>query len=353
MFRTVAYVTIFALLAYIQLNASVYISELRLLIHGAQIAPEVVAVAHQTAMDNKKAGGADVASFLPPIDLPPGTTSIILNFGANVDPILPPISAGPCAVTIAFEPLVHSQIEYHPQLFVIPAAVSSTRAGMATMYDYGKFSVSSSLSQAARPAPWNNGKRGGQGGGRAVIVPILKLSEVLEVIPRHFPISHILTDVQGHDFELIRSGIAMIRARNVTTLKTEVFVDQKSSFDNAENDLCLHWLPLMIEHGYVLEKLYPTREKYGSHEEAVATCREQLKDFYENRNGTIIKKMKEWDALWRLATIKEPLGTEYYDQFTEYVPLEHRSRYRGGFQKAHLFPNFTDSEYAQCYEVPK
>jgi hypothetical protein len=349
MFRTVAYITIFAFLVYIQLNFSVYFSGLRVLAYGTQIAPEVADLAHQITNDNKAGGAAADATFLPTIDLPPGTTSIILNIGANVDPILPPISAGPCAISIVFEPLVYSQIEYHPQIFVIPAAVSSTRAGMATMYDYGTLSVSSSLSQAARAAPWNNGKRGGQGGGRAVIVPILKLSEVLEVIPRHLPISHILTDVQGHDFDLIRSGIALIRARNVTTLKTEVFVDQKSSFDNAENDLCLHWLPLMTEHGYVLEKLHPPREKYGSHEEAVATCREQLKDFYKNRNGTIIKKMKEWDALWRLDTIKEPLGVEYYDQFKQYLPSGHRGR----SQMEHLFPNFTESEYAQCYAVPK
>jgi hypothetical protein len=288
-------------------------------------------------------------SSLVPLDLPPGTTNIVINIGANTNPILPRKADGPCALSIVFEPLVHSQIELHPQLMVIPAAVSARTSGIATMYDYGRNSVSSSLLHAAKASFWNGGLRGGQGAGRPMLVPVVHPIDVLRVIPSHIPISFILTDIQGHDYDVMQAAIAVIRERNVTAIQTEVFLDQKVSFMDAKNDLCLHWLPLMTQHGYVLEALNPPRENYTSHDEAIETCHHQVNDFYTNRNGTFQNALKERDALWRLATIPEPLGIEFFQEHAPLYPnLVGLIKFRK--QVEHLFPNFTTSDYQQCNE---
>jgi Methyltransferase FkbM domain len=282
------------------------------------------------------------------LDLPPGTTKVILNIGSNIDPILPRIADGPCAISIAFEPLVYSLIDYHPQLYVIPSAVTSDTTGVSTMYDYGRKSVSSSLLKAIRPAKWNGGLTGEKGGGRPRLVPILRLVDILDAIPSHLPISFLMTDVQGHDFELIQSAIQTIRRRGVRALQTEVFLDQMVTFQNATNDLCLHWMPLMTEHGYILESLFPPRENYASHQEAVRTCQNQLQDFYANRGGKFVERMKEWDARWRLASIEAPLGDSF---FREHAPYHPNASVKLRRQWNSFYPVFSDEEYESCNAV--
>jgi hypothetical protein len=111
-------------------------------------------------------------------------------------------------------------------------------------------------------------------------------------------------------------------------------------------------LPLMIQHGYVLETLNPPRENYTSHDEAIETCDQQVKDFYENRHGVFEKGLKEWDVMWRLGTIKEPLGISFFQEHAPYYPnLVGVLKFRK--QVEHLFPKFNESEYQQCNELQR
>lgn len=69
----------------------------------------------------------------PLLNLPAKTKSVVLAIGTNLDPILPRQRDGPCARTIAFEPIVHERIPPHPQVMVVPAAVSN-QTSLSTMY---------------------------------------------------------------------------------------------------------------------------------------------------------------------------------------------------------------------------
>jgi hypothetical protein len=131
-------------------------------------------------------------------------------------------------------------------------------------------------------------------------------------------------------------------------LQTEVFLDQKVTFQNATNDLCLHWMPLMTEHGYILESLYPPRKNYTSHQEVVKTCQNQLKDFYSRRGGIFIERMKEWDARWRLASIKVPLGDQF---FREHAPFYSNASLKLRQQWQSFYPAFSEKEYEACNTV--
>eukprot|EP00545_Synedropsis_sp_CCMP1620_P013667 CAMPEP_0119014274 /NCGR_PEP_ID=MMETSP1176-20130426/9450_1 /TAXON_ID=265551 /ORGANISM="Synedropsis recta cf, Strain CCMP1620" /LENGTH=334 /DNA_ID=CAMNT_0006967429 /DNA_START=56 /DNA_END=1060 /DNA_ORIENTATION=+ len=269
-----------------------------------------------------------------PIDLPVKTTSVIINIGSNVDPILPKQSDGPCSMAIAFEPLVYSKIDQsHQQLLVVPAAVSS-ESGLTSMFDYGENSVSASLSRVSRNSYWNTG------GGARLIAPVVSLVDVIQSIRKRYPIKHIMTDIQGHDFETIRSAIHLIRERNVTTLRTEVSLEQARSYVDSENDLCAHWLPFMSANGYTLESLDPPREGFGSHDEAVESCSYQIKRLQKERKNKFSDKMKEADALWRLAGVTKPLGLTFYRYPIWYPDPPRRNE--------SILPRFTNEEYAQC-----
>ena len=78
------------------------------------------------------------------INLPPGTTTIAINIGSNLNPI-PADAANESTIVIAFEPIVHARIKPHPRLLVVPAAVDA-EAGLATMKTFGVDGVAASLS---------------------------------------------------------------------------------------------------------------------------------------------------------------------------------------------------------------
>ena len=60
------------------------------------------------------------------LDIPSSVKEIVINVGSNLDPLLPSKEMGPCAHTIAIEPIVGCKIPEHRQLSVINAAISST-----------------------------------------------------------------------------------------------------------------------------------------------------------------------------------------------------------------------------------
>jgi hypothetical protein len=200
------------------------------------------------------------------------------------------------------------------------------------MFDYGENSVSASLSRVSRGSYWNNG------GGARLVAPVVSLIDVIQSIRKRYPIKHIMTDIQGHDFETIRSAIHLIRERNVTTLRTEVSLEQARSYVDSENDLCAHWLPFMSANGYTLESLDPPREGFGSHDEAVESCGYQMKRLQKGRKNQFSDKMKEADALWRLASVTKPLGLPFYQYPIWYPDRRNES----------MLPRFTNEEYDLC-----
>lgn len=93
------------------------------------------------------------------IEFPTSVKNIIINIGSNLDPIMPHPSLGPCARTIAVEPIVGCQIQSHPQLDVLHAAVAASQ-GVSTMKVYSFHGVSSSLAKATSSDQyWNNNSK--------------------------------------------------------------------------------------------------------------------------------------------------------------------------------------------------
>lgn len=225
------------------------------------------------------------------LDLPKQTKSIIINIGSNIDPIYPKSKQGPCALSIAFEPIVPFQVHKHPQVHVVPAAVSDS-AGLQTMYSFNKIGVSSSLSQPAKADFWNQGRQK----GATKLVPVIPMIDVVNAIPTDVSVDLIMTDAQGYDYTIIKSAISEIRSRGFKYLKTEVYLDQVTTYKDVENDFCQNWLPMMTENGYTFVRLEQDDEGYGSLEEAQKTC-SQAKGVSKTAG------LKERDALWVLTSL--------------------------------------------------
>jgi FkbM family methyltransferase len=265
-------------------------------------------------------------------NLPPSTSMVVLNIGSNIDPILPRVENGPCAHSIAFEPMVPDQIPSHPQLTVIPTAVSNS-SGSVTMHMYNSHGVSSSIYQADKKFGWAKGEH--SGGSR--IVPLVSLQQVIAAVPLHIPIRLIMTDIQGHDFTAISSAIITITSRQIPYLRTEVSLDGTFAYPGAMNDLCRDWIPFMEQHGYVFEGLFPPRTKAGwtTVEEILNSCQQQRLDRLDPRAA-----LKELDALWRLASA--PMNPQVAYQYPAHSPNPKRPN---SYLK---IPTFSDDEYATC-----
>lgn len=226
------------------------------------------------------------------LDLPPSTKDVVLNIGSNKDPILPQSRSGPCAMTIAFEPMIPELVPAHPQVMVVPAAVSDS-ASLATMYKYNRDGVSSSLSKAAKSDYWNKNME-------LKIVPVVSMADVLQSIPPQVTIDFIQTDAQGFDFSIIQAGIRDIRKRGVKFLKTETYTDNVITYEGVKNDLCLHWIPFMTANGYTLVGTTVNyNQKFQTADKVMEACARQ------DRKADPKAGLKEVDALWKLSTVKE------------------------------------------------
>jgi hypothetical protein len=258
--------------------------------------------------------------IIPKLDLGRDVSSIIINIGSNLDPIVP---LNPCSVAIALEPVVASQIPPHPGLFVVPAAVTgNSPVNLAPIHLYNKDGVSSSLNTPAKEAFWNKNKLRD---GNILLVPTLSFSSLLQSFSS-YPIDFVLTDMQGLDFEAVSSAGNLLLA--VKRLKTEVNKDQVRTYTGPRNDFCKDWLPYMTQLGYIFECLITGGEVpvegYMSQQEALESC--------EKDRAKIGIGLSEYDALWRLST-EEP-GLEAYKYPT------HSKRKAG--------PTFSSEEYAKC-----
>lgn len=258
-------------------------------------------------------------------------TKLVLNIGSNVDPILPRLPVDDiCTFVIAFEPVVYERIPSHPALHVLPAAVSSFD-GLSSMHLYNKNGASSSFSTPRKTGQrWNSGKRD-QG---IKVVPVLSMLTVMNSLD-NYEVGFIKTDMQGFDFKAISSvkPESWKTTFKVPHMKTEVYLDNLSTYVGVSNDLCNDWLPYMKEAGYIFEGLSSPVDGYESQDALEITClnRKRVTDI---ANET----MKENDALWRHFAIPSANNLSLtYD-----YPL----------LKKDLDPDFfhSEEEYAKCYQ---
>lgn len=230
------------------------------------------------------------------LDIPSSVKEIIINVGSNLNPIMPAYSMGPCAHSIAIEPIVGCKIREHRQLSVIHAAVSD-RPGVATMIQNNGNGVSSSLSKPAKEDFWNTNKE--QGDGKRVIVPVITLTSILNAIPSSVKIPFIKTDMQGFDFVATKAAGSVLRER-VAHIMNEVWFDDIYTYE-AENDFCRDWLPFMTEMGFVLRKIEGWGGSAGeppNPEIIAALCQKQLEQFPKRPTVQERPGLVEGNAHW-------------------------------------------------------
>ena len=198
----------------------------------------------------------------------PGVTSVIMNIGSNIDPV---VAVKPNMTSIAFEPIVPHLIPNklgsqgsQPRLLIVPAAVSS-HEGTSTMHIYGRSSKfvgsSSSLSSMGAMAekvspsadPQRNAKAAKALGltNTSRTVPVIAMRAVLDAVPPHMSLLFLKTDMQGYDFKAVGSvGAALMRFHYV---KNEVDFSLSKTYrtaTGARNDFCLDHLPHMVRLGF-------------------------------------------------------------------------------------------------------
>ena len=188
-----------------------------------------------------------------------------------------------------------------------------------SMMVYNTNGVSSSLAKPSDEQFWNSDKT--RGDGKAMLVPVITLSSVINAIPTTTNISLIKTDMQGFDFVAIKEAATALKKR-VTHLYTEVWFDDTYTY-HAENDLCRDWLPFMTELGYVLVR---TNGKGDDVKEIRANCEKQLKDRPVRPDVEASAGLNEGDAFW----VREDAVGEPFPQ-CETTP-----------------PNFSANEYSSC-----
>jgi FkbM family methyltransferase len=224
------------------------------------------------------------------LDLPSSTKEIVINVGSNLDPIMPAYTMGPCAHSIAVEPIVGCQIMEHRQLSVIHAAVSG-RPGVAYMTKNNFDGQSSSLAKVAREDFWNTDKE--RGDGKRIIVPVITLTSLLHAIPSTVKVSVLKTDMQGFDFTAIRAAGSALKDK-VSHIINEVWLNDVYSYD-VENDLCRDWLPFMTGLGYTLT----TVDAWGGDADTINTrCEKQLKDHPSRPTVKEKPGLDEANAFW-------------------------------------------------------
>ena len=301
-------------------NIKLYAIMVSIFIYGCFLRSDLIGRQNLQKLTGGNSKAAESQALV--LELPPGTTSVILNIGSNIDPIIPHPSDGPCAMAIAFEPIVPCQVPTHPQLQVVPAAIGSFH-GLATMTVMNEVGVSSSLSKPATTSKWNSDQNRD---GKKIIVPVLPFQDILNSIPTKVRIDFIKTDMQGHDFAAVSSVGKSLLARGVPRLLTEVYFDDVQTYVGVDNDFCRDWLPYMTSVGYELAYV----SHFSSSEEAKKHCDEIAK----TSNRTYVGGLKEGDAYWRhpSAVSSEANDMSYYS-----------------YPVVQTGTDFTAEEYATCF----
>jgi len=202
------------------------------------------------------------------------------------------------------------------------------------MYDLNSNGLSSSLTRPATGDFWNTGRR-----NRGMkIVPVVTMKDVLGAIPPRATIEFIQTDTQGYDFAIIKSAVHDLKKRGVQYLKTEVWTDNVITYEGVDNDLCLHWMPMMEGNGYTFVGMINSNSH--GHGGAFMTPGDVRREVCAKQsNGTSLTGLNEADALWKLSTLAQddiPVDIFIYPTLRAGQP-----------------PMFSSDEYAQCQQSNK
>ena len=180
-----------------------------------------------------------------------------MNVGSNTQPSL---SHDPQTVAIAVEPMVGCRIREQRNLHVLHAAVAANNT-LAFMQWYNKFGESSSLGTATEKAEYTTRYR-----GKRKIVNVISLTTLVESIPLTVKLWYLKTDMQGFDFDALRSAADVLRSGRAQYVMSEVWWDRYQSYAGQNNDFCLHQYPLMRALGYELvdvENGYQSNKYHG------------------------------------------------------------------------------------------
>ncbi|KAL1520312.1 hypothetical protein AB1Y20_021903 [Prymnesium parvum] len=239
-----------------------------------------------------RARGGGAAPLLD--QLPSGVTSVLINIGSSLNPVLPP-PENRSVISIAFDPIVASEIRSKPRLYVVPAAVSE-EGGLATMGVYNADGGSSSLLKPAMTAEWNVGFEGALPPTK--IVPVLSMQSVLEAIPPRLLLWLLKTDMQGKDFSAVASVGSLIR--RVPYIMSEVWLENLHTYEGASNDYCRDWLPYMLKMGYRPKALHgggrAPRRTFAGASDALTFCSQSTGRSQARRNKGV--EILEADAFW-------------------------------------------------------
>ena len=195
----------------------------------------------------------------------PNVKNIVVNIGSNIDPV---VSDRADVASVAFEPIVPHLITapHRQRLLIVPAAVSSS-GGISQMHLYGRsgryVASASSLSTVGDVAKeifsfsYKNGsfpaaaKKKIKMEGTMRTVPLVSMRAVMDAIPPGMQPLFLKTDMQGFDFQAIRSvGADLTRFHYV---KNEVDYSGNIAYQTAastRNDFCLDLLPHMTRLGF-------------------------------------------------------------------------------------------------------
>ncbi|CAD7960191.1 unnamed protein product [Amoebophrya sp. A120] len=274
---------------------------------------------------------------------PPEIKSVIVNVGSNIDPPQPDAKDGSEAV-IAVEPIVAVASEIIPyakkrlsasfsfpcakedatstgqkcldRLFVLPGCFASSGGGFRGFKVRNDLGASSSLAAPAdKNAEWN--KRTMKGGSLAV-VPLLGIASLFAAIPETVAVKWVKTDMQGFDFETVKSMTSSAARKSRTrspesqhllgprlpSLRTEVYCQGAATYVGAKNDLLRDFIPLMLSEGYTLSgatgcaktelkkcpelfRVSPSLPAATARAEAVQSKTSMEYEYFESETGTV------------------------------------------------------------------
>eukprot|EP01065_Artemidia_motanka_P013031 TRINITY_DN1718_c0_g1_i2.p1 TRINITY_DN1718_c0_g1~~TRINITY_DN1718_c0_g1_i2.p1 ORF type:complete len:339 (+),score=86.06 TRINITY_DN1718_c0_g1_i2:82-1017(+) len=180
----------------------------------------------------------------PDLGLPGNAERLIINVGANIDPI-PPSETDETEISLAIEPLPDNlvRIPKIPRQLTLGVAISGGKPRIMSMklVKNQPVQVSASLSQ-----PSDNASVSASGIVQPVMV--LPLCAVIDAVPSSVRIPKMKTDMQGHDCLGLQSAGESIK--RVDLVMAEVFLDGRSSYQGVKNDLKLDCHPFMKRMGY-------------------------------------------------------------------------------------------------------
>jgi FkbM family methyltransferase len=214
---------------------------------------------------------------------------LLIDIGCYNDPIRPPNNDNNVKV-LAFEPNLDtiSKIIPHPNLYIIPAAVSYDDT--LSKFNFYNDGLSNSINEAHSSSLFI-----GNSTGLASIVPTLSLASILNSIDDTTDIVYMKTDIQGEDFKALKSaGTALTR---IPFLKTEVSFGNYVIYNNATNDFCRHVYLYMDDLGYDAHYLEIVNQRYPhTFADTIAFCK------YDVANGPKVPIVGMWEGnvWWKL-----------------------------------------------------